>query len=118
MLLIISKERPIDICICTSEGNSVKNLVKSICNCYELNCDDLVRIDNSLSRQYEPKSIIGDNKILKDHLKIESPLKMNETIKKIINNRKKIKEDERKLDRVSDFLNKEKINTLKKSFSL
>lgn len=118
MLLIISKERPIDICICTSEGNSVKNLVKSICNRYELNCDDLVRIDNSLSRQYEPKSIIGENKLLKDHLKIESPLKMNEAIKKIINNINKIKEDERKLDRVSDFLNKEKINLLKKSFSL
>lgn len=118
MLLMISKEKPIDICICTSEGNSVKNLVKSICNQYDLNYQDLVKIDKSLSRQYEPKSIIGDNKLLKSFLNIESPHKMNQSIIKIINNRKELKKVNRKFDKVTDYLNKEKINKLKKAFGL
>ena len=97
ILLIILNDEPIDLCFCSGQGTSVKDLAKIICSEYELNFDDLIKIDESLSRSYEPDYIVGDNSLLIETLQIEPPSKIKKILRLIINNRKSLNFKEKKL---------------------
>ena len=112
MLLIILGERPDDYCICTKEGNSVKDFTKTICSEYELDYNKHVKIDKLLTRSYEPKKVIGNNNRLVSQYKLNPPIKMKKVINKIINNRKKLLQEFHEIDKITDYLNDMQLNTL------
>tara|TARA_A100001035_G_scaffold278007_1_gene275994 strand:- start:222 stop:1256 length:1035 start_codon:yes stop_codon:yes gene_type:complete len=114
MILIILGDRPDDFCICTNEGNSVKDFSQAICSEYELNYDSHIKIDKLLSRSYEPNKVIGNNKKLLTHYKLSQPLKMKKVINKIIMNRKRLMQLGNKIDRVDDYLNDIQLGKLTK----
>ena len=113
VLLMISKDKPQDLCLCTGEGNSVKDLVIKISEEYDLDCKNILNFDKSLSRSYEPDFIVGDNsKLIKD-LEIDPPKTMDEMIKMIIRNRLNNKVN--KLDKIEEYISLNKLEILKNS---
>tara|TARA_B100000886_G_scaffold307078_1_gene239868 strand:+ start:18329 stop:19363 length:1035 start_codon:yes stop_codon:yes gene_type:complete len=113
MILMILSDVPEDLCICTGQGNTVKEFTKSICEEYQIDYDNVININKSLSRSYEPVKIIGNNKKLLKTLSIEPPLKMRETIKTIISNRKRLMLDKEVIDKSTDYISENKFKILK-----
>ncbi len=113
MLIMILSNEPKDLCICTSEGNRVRDFVKSICDEYKIDYDKHIKIEKSLYRNYEPQKIIGNNLKLLETFKNESPLKMRKLIHIIIENRKKLSINNQSLDKITDYLDQKKLLKLK-----
>ncbi len=112
MLLILLSEKPKDFCICTGEGNSVRELVESICSEYGMSYEKHIQVDKALSRSYEPHKVVGNNSKLINELQVSPPLKMRITIKHIIENRKRLFQENLPLDKITDFLDQKKLSNL------
>tara|TARA_B100000579_G_scaffold297673_1_gene247730 strand:+ start:31506 stop:32558 length:1053 start_codon:yes stop_codon:yes gene_type:complete len=110
MLLIMFLDSPIDINLCTGVGYTVAEFASSICNEYNLNINNLLLTDPSLSRQYEPQSVIGDNTKLISTLKIKKPKRMKLMVKELISIRKNLANSKTIIDQVTDYLSDEQIN--------
>ncbi len=115
MLLMITKDKPQDLCLCTGEGNSVKELVTNISEAYGIECNGLIKYDASLSRSYEPEYIVGDNSMLIDFLQIKAPKNMNEMIRAVVSNR--ILNRDKNLDKIEEYLSNQQLEHLKKEFN-
>tara|TARA_B100000242_G_C43030040_1_gene479786 strand:- start:753 stop:1787 length:1035 start_codon:yes stop_codon:yes gene_type:complete len=114
MLLILLGEKPDDFCICTSQGNSVKQFTNSICSEYDISLRNHIKIDKSLERSYEPNKVIGDNSKLISYYKLKPPLQMKKVINKIVSNRKKLIQEGNKIDKISDYLDEIQLGNLLK----
>ena len=71
-----------------------------------------IQVDKALSRSYEPHKVVGNNSKLINELQVSPPLKMRITIKHIIENRKRLLNENLTLDKITDFLDQEKLSNL------
>lgn len=68
-------KKPTDICFCTNKSYKVKDIINRAFLHHKLNYKNYIQIDNSLTRNYEPKKIVGSysyaKKLLNWHPKFD-----------------------------------------------